>query len=482
MLRGLPLALVGTLALFTIWQALQKPLNHDEHQFVASGWLLARSGLLPYRDYPYFHLPYLSLINAAAFGFTDHLLLAARIISATALLVSVGLLYHLVASAASSQGEWVGGGVAAAWLVDPVTRFTSGLAWNHDLALALGLGAIWCLARGGKTARWYFVSGVCLAAATGVRATFAFGVLALGLVLALQRVRRSHLIAWLAGCAAGAAPLLWFFFAAPSEFVFGNWTYAALNTAWRVAHEFERAMSLDGKLAFLGELVSTSQIVILLAILLLGFAVSGNWRRLDGMFLGAGGLTVAMSVSALAPTPTFTQYYHGAIGFAALSLGTLLASISDSRWRLSATVALVAVSIVSFAVRGSEVRWVATASEWSPLQTHAMGAWIAEHVPSGPIATLAPILVLEADRDIYPELATGPFGYRVSSLLKAEESRSHRLIGVDDFAQLFATRAPSAILLGYEPEELEEPMAQWAQARLYRYLQLPNGKHLWAAP
>ena len=30
---------------------MRRGLNHDEHQFVASGALLARAGLLPYRDF-----------------------------------------------------------------------------------------------------------------------------------------------------------------------------------------------------------------------------------------------------------------------------------------------------------------------------------------------------------------------------------------------------------------------------------------------
>src|SRR3954470_9477005 len=48
-------------------RAMSKPLDHDEHQFIASGALLARRGLLPYRDYPYFHMPYLAGAYALLF-------------------------------------------------------------------------------------------------------------------------------------------------------------------------------------------------------------------------------------------------------------------------------------------------------------------------------------------------------------------------------------------------------------------------------
>ena len=53
----------GGVSLLLLAQSLLKPLDHDEHQFVASGWLVARAGLLPYHDFPYFHLPYLSLLE-----------------------------------------------------------------------------------------------------------------------------------------------------------------------------------------------------------------------------------------------------------------------------------------------------------------------------------------------------------------------------------------------------------------------------------
>ena len=53
--------------------SMQHGVNHDEHQFVASGALLTRNGLLPYLDYAYFHAPYLVFIYAALFSFSPYL-------------------------------------------------------------------------------------------------------------------------------------------------------------------------------------------------------------------------------------------------------------------------------------------------------------------------------------------------------------------------------------------------------------------------
>src|SRR5262245_7882080 len=62
-------------------RGMLKRLDHDEHQFVASGALLARQRAIPYRDYPYFHMPYLVFIYGMIYKLSDHLLLAARLVS-----------------------------------------------------------------------------------------------------------------------------------------------------------------------------------------------------------------------------------------------------------------------------------------------------------------------------------------------------------------------------------------------------------------
>src|SRR5437868_2817504 len=74
--RSLFLLMVGLLLLGL---SMTKRLDHDEHQFIASGVLWARRGLLPYRDYPYFHMPYMVFVYGLLFKLSDHLLLVARV-------------------------------------------------------------------------------------------------------------------------------------------------------------------------------------------------------------------------------------------------------------------------------------------------------------------------------------------------------------------------------------------------------------------
>src|SRR6266487_2853320 len=54
---------------------MQKEMSHDEHMYVAGGYLLSNNFILLYKDYPYLQMPNLALAYAAIFQATDHLLL-----------------------------------------------------------------------------------------------------------------------------------------------------------------------------------------------------------------------------------------------------------------------------------------------------------------------------------------------------------------------------------------------------------------------
>ncbi len=78
-------------------RAVRAEYNHDEDQFIASARLLLDEGLLPYRDYPYFHTPYLVFVYALLFTFTgNYSLLTARIFSAVCATASVMLVFWMV--------------------------------------------------------------------------------------------------------------------------------------------------------------------------------------------------------------------------------------------------------------------------------------------------------------------------------------------------------------------------------------------------
>src|SRR5262249_7881535 len=154
---------------FVLTLGMQRELSHDEHQFIASGALLARKGLLPYRDYPYFHMPGLTLLYAGVFRLTPYLLLAARACSVVAGTLTLSAVLYLAMDLLAGQPPGLrlaaSAGAAVLLLTNPLFVFTTGRAWNHDLSVLLALAAFACHCRAvwrDRGPNWLFASGVCL--------------------------------------------------------------------------------------------------------------------------------------------------------------------------------------------------------------------------------------------------------------------------------------------------------------------------------
>src|SRR5947209_2017069 len=120
---------------------LGKALDHDEHQFVASGALLARRSLLPYRDYPYFHTPNLVFVYGLLFKHSSYLLLTARLFSAACALAAVLAVFALAMKAFGQHAFTirfgVGVGAGLLFMANPLFAQTSARAWNHDAGVLL---------------------------------------------------------------------------------------------------------------------------------------------------------------------------------------------------------------------------------------------------------------------------------------------------------------------------------------------------------
>src|SRR5438046_1109550 len=79
---------IGTIAAFgfcalllILGKSMSQRMAADEHVFLSSASLWGQSGLMPYRDFHYNHLPTLLLIYGMMFKATDHLLLVTRCFS-----------------------------------------------------------------------------------------------------------------------------------------------------------------------------------------------------------------------------------------------------------------------------------------------------------------------------------------------------------------------------------------------------------------
>jgi hypothetical protein len=147
--------------------AMMHGYNHDENQFIASGYLLAKQGLLPDLDYPYFHMPNLVLIYALIYMQVTNLLFWARLFSALCGAATLGILCLVTYGFLKQHSPWLRVGMAIGvgllLLASPLFIDTSGRVWNHDSGVLCLLLASVIFLYGAPRAQphfWMFFSGL----------------------------------------------------------------------------------------------------------------------------------------------------------------------------------------------------------------------------------------------------------------------------------------------------------------------------------
>lgn len=484
---------------FVFGLALTKGLSHDEHQHVAAGALLAREGLLPYIDYPHFHTPYLAFIYGLIFRATDHLLLGARLFSATCAAVIVGLVgmvaAHAFRSHAARTRHFAIIGAVALCVSSAVFADATGRAWNQEPALLLALlGFVLQLAALPRARRPLFVaSGFLLGLAIGVRLTYAPLVAGFGAAILLApttRARwRSSLLCLAAGLAVSLSGVGWFFAVAPEQTFFGNFEFAKVNVTYRFSTGEPRTMTLFKKLRYVWkEIVRPDAGLVLAFAIPLGAAVAFARRNALRLPLTLQCFLMSLPfllIGSLAPSPLFEQYFYPFVPWLVLGAIFALAAIpAPSLWFRRASLGAGASVLLSVAlgVRGyGDFDDLFKPDEWAPMEVHAESLPLRTLVPAGRVLTLAPIHPLEAGKPIYPALATGPFAWRVAPFVAEPKAARLRMFTAASLGPALTAAPPAAVLAGQE-QRGEELFVSYAKTHGYHRADGFGDEELWVRP
>lgn len=473
-------------------RAMMAGLNHDEQQFIAAGWLHAHLQLLPYRDFPYFHMPLFVLADGWIFAHCSRLLLAARAASVfwawLGLVAVFGIGLALFRSQPPARRLVLALAPAALLFVNPVFTYTYFRAWNHSLPTLLTILAIGCQCRGAAagTCRWFVASGVFLALAIGTRLSFA----PLGLPFLLMAWRspgRGHraAVAFCGGLFLGFLPSAAVIVRAPAAFLFDNFVYnGAINAAYRGEGARFRAAAEAKMLFLLGTLLKPANLWLAAAFVFLHWRGAGRERTYFSRLVLA--VLPFAWLGAISATPCFLQYYYPVVTLAALGI---LAGLAESQWDIRKfrigvrlTAGALAVGTVTALIDYRGIFEFADLRRWVPIQAHAVGDAMRSVSSAGPVLTLAPLFPLEAGLKIYPAFATGPFAWRTARFLTAAQRARYGFVGEEELGSLLAAQPPASILTGVEKKKLEDPLVAYAGQHHYREIKLPGGLSLWVAP
>lgn len=484
-------AFVVSLLLTLAASAIQN-VNHDEQQFIAPAKVLLQDGLLPYRDYAYFHLPYLPFTFAALFTLTDHLLAAARALTSIAGAATVAVVAGVAHSTSNGQPPRTRFALALAFglmlTFSPSFIYTSGVAWNHHPATLFAVLALVAHVRAHERSslRTAFLSGLALGLSVGFRLTAA--PLAAAFLISHFvhpiRSRVKSMAAWAGGAFVALVPVLVLALSAPRQFLFGNFGYPALNTAY-YREVGDPTLSLIGKIAFYGwYLVTEPAGLIILGVT--AFACWTWWRSPLGRRSAdsIGPMTTLallpfVLVGSLAPTPSMTQYFYALVPMFLLLSAYCLPRVLDLR-RYSARLLVISAAVVVLLglPRYLVVKRLSTPGRWSAVRVHESGRHIAEQVSSGRVLTLSPLFALEGGASVYSEWITGPFAWRTARFLPGPRRERLAMSGPSELESLLARRPPAAILVGLEGAE-EKPFVDYAREHGFAVTPIGHGLELW---
>ncbi|TVR98895.1 MAG: hypothetical protein EA406_05290 [Rhodospirillales bacterium] len=307
-------------------------------------------------------------------------------------------------------------------------------------------------------------------------------------------------------------PTLFYAFRDFDAFMFNTLYYFESQTEFRDSAEGavgNFAMTLREKLVFAHDWWATGPNVVIMAFataaLVTVVMVPGFRHDPAGFFRPPLVLAILAFVAAFVMsfqvTPMWPGYLIPPIVMA-IVLGAAAFGMLDARVRRSALPLLVAAALVAV-ITMSPARFVVNLpklferDQWTGVLVHRGAQELGRHMraagfadPATQIASVAPILVLEAGFSIFNELSAGPFFYRSGNFMSPEQRARFNVLSVDTADAFLRERRPAAILVGaYDPTRpdyfLEVPFIRFAEEAGYHRVDLgpvPGGNILYLRP
>jgi hypothetical protein len=178
----------------------------------------------------------------------------------------------------------------------------------------------------------------------------------------------------------------------------------------------------------------------------------------------------------LLPSTTDKQYLQPAAPYVLLSCAALFPLAQRVLERRQAFL-FIAMAVMVLALQTGrfviEVVHHLNRSLWTVTvvaQVHDLSVVIAHHVHGGAVATLYPLLVLDAGTPIYPQFATGVFFFRSGDHLAGDRIRELNGISPRTLPLALDVKPPAAVFIGNTDED--RPLLNWAQQNCYAEVNL----------
>ncbi len=485
-------------------RVMTEPLRHDEHIYFAAAVLLDKLTL--YQDISFSHLPNLPIFLRGFMELigSDHLFQTARLftffcwvafVPGFAMLcwelsknLTITLLCTFLLLTNSLIVDYVGMLVAAHLM--PICLASYGF-----------LFFLYAMNDERVSPWWMILAGVFLSLSVGTKANYIFVIPPFviaacclpGSVSFGRRLWRALLPLSIGGLLGGLPTLYYFafytdvllfnildFHLGPHRSYWSEPANAATVTGLTLGERLFYAYRLWG---------SGSTVLLLVTIAFFGamLIMGGNartdsrvqrWPLLIAFALAFLGMLVCFIVK-----PSFPQYYMPPLPFAVILIAALAGMLSETQL-VTARPFITAIALSTLLLGGpmlaQSLPKLASPSSWTGNKVHQTALALRHVVESDVdepkmVATLVPIYPLEAGLDVYPELASGPFYYRIGDYLSNDERESFGVTSPMTVGTLLDERPPAAILVGHEGS-LDNPLVSYAEINGYQLTDTPIGR------
>ena len=471
----LPVALLPALTLAPF--AALRFVDVDEGSYAAAA-ALALDGVVPYRDFFYTQTPLLPYVYGAwAEALGEHWLV----------LRSLSLVLGLVTAVLLTRHLFVRFGLRLA-LLGSVLFATSTLVFTwyppvktYALATALAFGAYALIARAEPAPRAWLAAGALASLAVQTRAL----VVGAAIAFAWEAMRaRRGLLPYAAGFAIALLPTLVVFALDPRAFLFGNLGVHGVRSEGGLVGDFDQKGKVVANL--LGIATDSRPVTqyLLLGITAVVAAIVGRHDRgrLPLWFLVAA----LLAVTALLPTPTYTQYFATTVPFLIVGVVELVRRASDeppsTRVLLSA---LGTVSLLTYLVFAplEYVRIVRASPEDRPYRVQDVADFIdARTTPGEEVLASWPGYLFGTHARTVPGLEND-FGPHDAEPLEPAEARRNHLITDEEVESLIRARRTRLVVV--KLWHVLPPVPDYdgaARAAGYRLVTELNGARIYEAP
>jgi hypothetical protein len=469
----------AVLLLAILANSMTKPVGHDEQMYCTAGALLAQ-GKMIYRDFSYVaQMPYHPLLYAALFRAlnTNYFLLAGRMVSVVCdilVVVCIVGIYRHVFKPFTITGLLLGLGAGILWVFNPLVDYANGFAWNHDVVIICVALSLWLLLSTDfrLESRYWRVAliGALLTFASCMRITtvivqLVFVVFLLGVPVRSPKERFKTALPFLISCAAVLVWPVWVIASAPREFFLNLFWIPALNGEW-----LRKTGMVYNKVGLTFESLTTAGYLVIIAIVFC-LCVSIVLCRQKLKLVDARGALLsfltaaAMFGAAYIPSTMWRQYLAMPVAFIVIGFAYPLMWFRKFNcikyFKISIIMFIVGtvITVTSHAIVLQRIPGLFDLENWVPIRVHRISEDIAARIKEPKLVlTLAPLYAIEGGCQFYTEFSAGPFVYRVADYMSNWNLDITHTAGPRTLKKLVEKSPPSAVILGVEPEFLEEAL------------------------